>query len=103
MRVAVLSIALLAIPAAAQEEEGDRRASFERASDQTRERVPGGTLLVVAYGVIWSLLLGYVGLQFRRTRRLEDQIDRLTRALKDAGKGGPGSADPAPHTAHGPP
>jgi CcmD family protein len=82
-----------ALPAAAQEDEpGGRATSFERATD-SHERVPGGTLLVAAYAVIWVLLFGFVVLQYRRAKRIESEVDRLTKALRDAGKdGGSGGA-----------
>lgn len=92
---ALLVVTLLgaATPAAAQEDDrGGRAATFQRATD-SHERVPGGTLLVSAYAVIWVLLLGFVALQFRRTKRIEAEVDRLTKALRDAGKdGGSGGA-----------
>ena len=51
--------------AAAQEEAptdpgADRAATFRAVSGPQAERVPGGTLTVVAYGAAWVLVLGYL-------------------------------------------
>jgi CcmD family protein len=71
---------------AQQADGGDRATSFERAEGPTRERLPGGTLLVVAYAIFWVATLGFVVLQKRRIARLEEEVDRLTRALKEPPK-----------------
>ncbi len=88
MRTVILAALLFASTAAAAQQDapGDRATSFERAEGPTRERLPGGTLLVVAYAIFWAATLGFVVLQKRRTARLEEEVDRLTRALKDVPK-----------------
>ena len=50
------------------------------------EHVPGGTLLVVAYAVVWAFLFGFVLLLWRRQARLRDEIERLERTIANAAK-----------------
>jgi CcmD family protein len=45
-----------------------------------------GTLLVVAYLVMWALLVGFIWLSWRRVARVESRIGGLERAL-ESGRG----------------
>lgn len=76
-----LWIALLAAPALGQEEEdpaASRAESFEAAeSGAQTENIPGGMLMVVAYGAVWVLVLGYViaiGFRQAKTARELEQL-----------------------------
>ena len=76
-------------PADGQErpEEG-RSAAFESVRGPMRESVPGGRLLVIAYGIVWVALFGYVGMQWRRQAKLSDELGRIEKLL-----GPPGTSD----------
>ena len=55
-----------------------RAATFRAVSGPEAERVPGGTLTVVAYGGAWALLLGYLW----RLGRMHTQNERELSALR---------------------
>ena len=48
------------------------------------ESTSAGLLLVVAYLVMWALLLGFIGLGWRKQAKLETRVSDLERSL--AGK-----------------
>lgn len=48
------------------------------------ETTSAGTLLVVAYVIMWALLLGFLGLGWRRQKKLETRLSELERHV--AGK-----------------
>lgn len=45
--------------------------------------VPGGTLLIVAYLVLWVLVVGFVAVVLRQQRRLDAELDGLERRIDD--------------------
>lgn len=47
------------------------------------EAVPGGTMLVVAYGVMWALVAGFVGRALMAQARTEARIQELEERLED--------------------
>ncbi len=60
-----------------------------------REEIPSGTLVVVAYIVLWGVLLGYVVLLAMRQRRLMADLRDLRRELERRQDGEPDPpADP---------
>jgi hypothetical protein len=79
----------LCVPALAVAQEDqptmqDQVMRFERVEGPDQESVPGGTIMVVAYAVIWCLLLGFVvrlGLLHRGTAQ---DVGRLERSLAAA-------------------
>jgi CcmD family protein len=84
-----LALVLAASSAAAQDERDagpqsvaqSRSAQFRAVRGASREHVPGGPLLVAAYGVAWVLVLGYVirlGVMHARTAR---DLDRLEKSI----------------------
>jgi len=83
----------VAAPAAAQPEDPeqvdpaeDRAATFQRVEGPVTEDVPGGPLLIGAYGIIWLLIMLYVlriGLLQARTAR---DVTRLERSVAAAEK-----------------
>ena len=80
--IVVLWIGLGLAPAAlAQPPDGDRATTFQRVEGPVTEDVPGGALLVGAYGVAWALILLYVlRLGMLQTRVARD-VERLERSL----------------------
>lgn len=79
--VFALLFLLLAAPVLGQEEEdpaASRAESFEAAEPGAQtEDVPGGALMVGAYGAVWVLVLGYVmaiGFRHAKTARELEQL-----------------------------
>lgn len=87
LRTKLLATALLASSlslttvASAQQvpptEAGDRSMEFRPGLGTNHERVPGGKLLVIAYGAILLVLGGYVAFIARRAARVDDEVRRL--------------------------
>ena len=61
---------------------GDRATSFKAVSGAVKEDVPGGPLLVIAYGFVWVAVLGYVLRLGRLQTRVEHSLGDLERALQ---------------------
>lgn len=77
----------LAQEGGAQEDEGQsaadsRATSFRAVAGPETEEVPGGGLLLGAYGTILVLLLGYVGWIARLQSTTSRDLDRLEKALQ---------------------
>lgn len=68
--------------------EDERGTAFERVRGAPRENVPGGRLLVMAYGAVWLAIFGYVVAQWRRQSRVRDDLARMERALEEERKKG---------------
>jgi len=47
----------------------------------TPEAVPGGTLLLVAYAVAWTVVLFYVFTLWRKSKRIQDDLADVTSKL----------------------
>ncbi len=82
MRSLVLSLALCALPLTALAQDptpADQRSMGFRPGlgEEAREHVPGGRLLVMAYGAILLLLGGYVAFVGRRAAKLDEDLRRL--------------------------
>ncbi len=82
----LIAVAALPLCAAAQDDEVDpaeeRAQTFEAAAEGAQtENVPGGLLMVAAYGVIWVLVLGYVGSLGIRQARTAADLERLRQDL----------------------
>jgi hypothetical protein len=56
-----------------------------------QETTSAEVMLVVAYLVMWALLLGFLGLGYRRQGKMEARIGELERALGRSGTGGRGA------------
>src|SRR5262249_14598560 len=80
MRGAVLTLALLALPAVALAQ--DRATQFVAVSGPTHESVPGGPLLVGAYGLVWLILFGLVLRTAMVQSRAAKDLERLERLLE---------------------
>lgn len=69
-------LAALAAPAAAQEDDdpsSSRAESFQAADGPNTENIPGGALMIGAYGTAFILVLGYVvSLGFRQSATAKD-------------------------------
>ena len=83
----LLAYSLFAPIALAQDEEEEpgssRSESFEAATGPQTENVPGGMLLVGAYGVVFVVMLGYVfSLGFRQATTAKE-LEQLRRDLAD--------------------
>lgn len=59
-----------------------RSASFQAVSGAQQEDVPGGPLLVAAYGTVLALVLGYVVYLGSLTSGASRDLDRLEKALE---------------------
>lgn len=70
---------------AAEDAAESRSAAFQAVSGGQGEDVPGGPLLVAAYGAVLALVLGYVLHLGRLTAGASRDLDRLESALKDKG------------------
>jgi len=72
----------------------ERATAFRAVEGPVTEDVPGGTLLVVAYGIVWTLLLLYVFRLGAIQSGLGREVDRLERSLGAAdAKGDDGGKD----------
>jgi len=59
----------------------DARAERWVPVEQGTETTSGALLLVVAYLVMWGLLLAFLGLSWRRQGKMESRITELERAV----------------------
>jgi CcmD family protein len=74
--------------AGAQEESGDRAASFKAVSGASSEDVPGGPLVVIAYGLIWVVVFGYVFRLVRLHKNVDENLARLQQDVSKAARRG---------------
>jgi CcmD family protein len=90
----------LATVAAAQDGSGQedaaesRAATFEAARGAQTEDVPGGALLIAAYGVIWLLLFGFIGSIAARQARTQRELARLRQDIQAHARNAPSGALP---------
>jgi CcmD family protein len=99
LRAWALALALSALPGAAlvpaaaaqdaaeEAAEGaaeERSMAFEASEGARTENIPGGALMIAAYGVVWLLVLGYVVSLGYRQARTHGEIERLRRDLSAA-------------------
>ena len=64
----------------------DRATSFEAVSGAVKEDVPGGPLVVAAYGLIWLAVFAYVFRLVRLQRGADENLARLQQDLAKATK-----------------
>lgn len=82
MRPLILLQALQTPPAPTGTSQGaDDRAQAFKAVEGGQEMQSGERLLVIAYMVIWVLILGFVAFSFRKQSRLDARIVALESAL----------------------
>jgi CcmD family protein len=65
----------------AQDAAEERSQSFKAVQGAVKEDVPGGPLLVAAYGVVWAVLLVYVIRLALQQQRAQADLVRLERVL----------------------
>lgn len=83
-KLLVLAFLLFSWSASAQEDSGDpeeRASAFRAVSGPQVEQVPGGALLIGAYGVAWIAILGFFAHVGRLNARTATDIARLERAV----------------------
>jgi CcmD family protein len=68
-------------PAMAQDAADERAQSFQAVKGAVKEDVPGGPLLLAAYGVVWVIVLLYVFRLARQQQRSQADLARLERVL----------------------
>ncbi len=68
---------------------GDRASAFRSVSGPQVERVPGGQLLVAAYGIAWLLVLGFMWRVGRLGRQATADLTHLRRVIDGPEKGTP--------------
>jgi hypothetical protein len=68
----------------AQDAAEERAQSFQAVEGAVKEDVPGGPLLIAAYGVIWALTLLYVLRIVRLQQRAQNDLQRLEQVLAGA-------------------
>jgi CcmD family protein len=85
LRTLVLMLTLMLSAAAASAGQPDPQSEFVPASEVPQsEQLPGGVFVVIAYGFIWVVLLGYVWSIWRRLTKVESEM----RTLERRGQGG---------------
>lgn len=65
----------------------ERSAAFRAVEGPQTEDVPGGPLLIGAYGVIWALVMLYVIRLGRMQSRTSEEVERLERSLAATERG----------------
>lgn len=70
--------------AAPEDPQASRAAAFRAVSGPQAERVPGGTLTVVAYGAAWLVLLGYLWRLGKLHAHNQAELTALRKSLDDA-------------------
>lgn len=82
----LLQVALQVHEASAQAAQEDaaesRSAAFQAVEGPSSEQVPGGPLLIGAYGVILVLLIGYVARLGSLHGKNQLELERLSRAIE---------------------
>ena len=74
---------------AADETTGDRAQAFQAVEGAVKEDVPGGPLLVGAYGLIWLVVFGYLVRLVRLQAHTEAEVARLDKALAEGNRNSP--------------
>lgn len=78
-----------------REEPGaSRSATFQAAQGAQTEDIPGGALLIAAYGIIWLLVLGFVGSLGVRHAQTQRELARLREDLKAHARKASGGPSP---------
>lgn len=87
--VTALSALAFAGVALAQDAAAERSQGFKAVQGAVQEDVPGGPLLVIAYGLIWVMVLVYVLRLMQHQQRTAAELERVESLLrKGAGEQG---------------
>jgi CcmD family protein len=68
----------------------DRATSFQAVSGNEPQHYSGEVLLVAAYALVWTILLGWVAFVWRRQRELDERLADLERVIASSGRGSAG-------------
>jgi hypothetical protein len=68
---------------------GDRATTFQAVQGNGTEQYSGGTLLVVAYAVLWVVMFVWVALVWRKQRTLDSRLADLEGVIQKASKEAP--------------
>jgi CcmD family protein len=80
--VCVLCVALLVVPALAQQQPPTAPDGFVPASSLPgQEQIPAAPLVIVAYSIVWLLVLGYVWSVWSRIGRAERELADVSRRI----------------------
>jgi CcmD family protein len=80
LRTVVLMLMLVLSAAAAWAGQPEPQSQFRPISEVPQsEQLPGGVFVVIAYGFIWVVLLGYVWSIWRRLGKVETEMRTLER------------------------
>jgi hypothetical protein len=71
-------------PSAEESSPEDRETSFQNVTGPQVEDVPGGALLIGAYGVAWFLVVAYLWRLAALSRRTAADVDALHHAVRNA-------------------
>ncbi|MEM7434423.1 MAG: CcmD family protein [Myxococcota bacterium] len=63
----------------------ERAAQFVGVTGAEAERIPGGTLMLAAYAIVWILLFGYLFRMRMMQRQTADELRRLGAEIKASG------------------
>ncbi|HTQ44468.1 MAG TPA: CcmD family protein [Polyangiaceae bacterium] len=72
-----------------QETPSDRATTFQAVQGNGTEQYSGGTLLVVAYAVLWVVMFAWVALVWRKQRALDSRLADLEGVIQKASKDAP--------------
>ncbi|MGB5812521.1 MAG: CcmD family protein [Polyangiales bacterium] len=71
---------------AASEDPADERATqFVGVRGADAERIPGGTLLLAAYAIVWILLFGFLLRMRMMQRQTADELQKLSAEIRASG------------------
>jgi CcmD family protein len=79
-----LGPSVAAAQGAGEDSAEDRASAFRAVEGADAEQVPGGTLLLSAYGVMWLFIFGYVFRLQRMQTATQAEVSRLARVLESA-------------------
>lgn len=88
------TLSLAAVASAQEDPAESRAATFEAVEGAQTEDVPGGALLIAAYGVIFLLLLGFVGSIAARQARTQRELAQLRQDIQAHARKAPSGALP---------
>jgi CcmD family protein len=63
---------------------------YDYSKRQGKESIPSGTLVIIAYVIIWMVVLAYVVILARRQSKLREELAELRRRLESADDGSSG-------------
>ena len=92
----MITLSLQATPSASAAPD-DRATTFQPVEGGGEQR-SGGTLMVAAYSVIWTILMVWLVMMWRKQARLNERLDGLEGAIVAASRSPAASAKPPSHS-----